>query len=127
MARRQTVPQTTIQRLSPWYSAEFLESVTVLRGSLLGWLFGKFGQHAVTINETVHLAPDAPDLTADSGVVLLGHECLHVEQQRDMGWWRFLARYVVRWRPSHIKNGRTHPFERPAYERGREIRASLRV
>lgn len=98
----------------------------MLRGSLFGWVFGRFGQHAATINRTVHLTPRAPDLESVPGVVLLGHECYHVLQQQEMGWWRFLAAYICRWRPSHVSRGWEHPLERPAYERGREVLQTLR-
>ncbi|MCI0438635.1 MAG: DUF4157 domain-containing protein [Chloroflexi bacterium] len=125
MSTRVHVPEEVKDKLSDWYSRELLDSVPVLRGSLFGWLFGSFGQHAVTINKTVHLTAHAPGFEGVSGVVLLGHECFHIEQQRDMGWWRFLAHYILSWRPSHIKNGRTHPLEKPAYDRGREIRDAL--
>ena len=125
MATTVTVSVAVKQRLSPWYDAEFFESVRVLRGSIRGRLFGMSGQHAVTINGTVHLTPSADVLETDKGMVLLGHECFHVVQQREWGWWRFLARYIAGWRPSHIKHGSRHPLEAPAYERGREILQSL--
>ncbi len=125
MAATVTVSAAVKQRLSPWYDTEFLESVTVLHGSVAGRLFGMFGQHAVTINGTVHLTPSADDLESDKGTVLLGHECFHITQQQEMGWWRFLAKYIAGWRPTHIKHGSRHPLEAPAYERGREILRTL--
>ena len=126
MAKRVLVPERVIRHLGRWYDEGFVAEATVLRGSILGWLFGVFGQHAVTINRTVHLTPRAPDLEADRGIALLGHECYHILQQSEMGWWRFLARYVWGWRPSHIRRGWEHPLERPAYDRGREVREALR-
>ena len=125
MASRLTVTEKTRQRLGEWYSGQVLDSTTVLQGSLAGWIFGRFGQHAVTLNKTVHLTPQAPQLDTDSGIVLLGHELYHVGQQHEMGWWRFLASYILRWRPSHIKRGWEHSFEIPAYARSREIRQKL--
>jgi hypothetical protein len=59
------------------------------------------------------------------GTVLLGHELFHVVQQRDMGWLRFLAAYLRHWRPKHVRRGWEHPYEVPAYARGREIREAL--
>ncbi|MDP6402990.1 MAG: DUF4157 domain-containing protein [SAR202 cluster bacterium] len=125
MAKRVEVPESGYDRLSRWYDRTFLDNVTVLRGSLFGWIFGRSGQHAVTINKTVHLTSHARDLETVRGIALLGHEYFHVQQQRDMGWWVFLARYVWSWRPSHIKDGKKHPMEKPAYQRGREIRKAL--
>ena len=99
----------------------------MLQGSLFGLLFGLFGQHAVTINKSVHVTHRAPDLDSDSGTVLVGHELFHVVQQQEMGWWGFLARYVLNWRPSHVSAGWKHPLEEPAYARGTEIKQSLRT
>lgn len=126
MSRREIAPDETKQKLRHWYSEELLDNLVVLRGSIFGWVFGMFGQHAVTINKTVHLTPAAPALDVESGIVLLGHECFHIEQQTDLGWTNFLAKYLLSWRPTHINNGRNHPLEKPAYTRGREIREALR-
>jgi hypothetical protein len=125
MATTVTVSTEVKQRLSPWYDAELLDGVRVVQGSVAGRLFGMFGQHAVTINGTVHLTSSADDLESDKGTVLLGHECFHITQQQQMGWWRFLIRYIAGWRPTHIKHGSRHPLESPAYERGREILRAL--
>jgi len=102
-----------------------VERTRVLRGSALGWLFGRFKQGAVTVNGTVHLTPAAPDLLSPQGTALLGHELFHVEQQAQMGWWRFLLQYVAAWRPRHVRDGRSHPLEAPAYLRGEEIGRAL--
>jgi hypothetical protein len=125
MPRRIEVPENVRQRLAQWYSDEFLRNTTVLRGSFFGTLLGWFGQHAVTINKTVHFTPRAPDMESNSGTILLGHECFHIVQQTEMGWWMFLIRYAIRWRPSHVRRGWEHPMERPAYDRGKEIRRAL--
>ena len=125
MARQVALPPTSRRALTRWYGDEVLERAILVQGSLIGRLFGRFGQHAVTVNKTVHYALDAPELDSDRGVALLGHELYHVEQQMDMGWWFFLARYLWRWRPSHVNQGWTHPMEAPAYRRGREIREAL--
>ena len=121
MAKREVVPEAGIQRLTQWYSRELLENITIVRGSVQGSLFGLLGQRAVTINQTVHLTGRAPDLDSHWGIALLGHECFHVVQQQEMGWWTFLVRYLVNWRPWHITDGSKHPLEKPAYERQREI------
>lgn len=126
MSVRLVVSERGRQRLGPWYGPRLLDGVPVVRGSLLGWLFGRFGQHAVTINRTVHLAPSAPDLDTDEGVALLGHELFHVMQQTEMGWWPFFLRYVVHWRPYHVRQGWRHPLEKPACDRGRQVWETLR-
>lgn len=125
MSRKVEVPENSKQHLTGWYDAKLIENTTVLKGSLLGWVFGKSGQHAVTINKTVHLTPAADELGTNPGIQLIGHELFHVEQQTELGWWPFFIKYLSGWRPSHVKNGATHPLEAPAYERGREIRRAL--
>ena len=80
-----------------------------------------FGQHAVTLNQKVHVTRRAADLDENWGISLLGHELFHVEQQQQIGWWNFLIRYALKWRPTHITNGTSHPMEKPAYDRGLEV------
>ena len=125
MAKTITVSPEVKQKLSHWYDAGLLNGVSVLKGSFAGRLFGRFGQHTVTINGTVHLTSSVDDLESEKGTVLLGHECFHVVQQQQMGWWRFLAKYIAGWRPFHITHGSRHPLAAPAYERGREILRAL--
>ena len=125
MAKRMVIPQNSAQELTSWYDEHLLSNTPVLQNSIFGWLFGLFGQAAVTINKTVHLTRKAPDLTSRSGIVLLGHELYHVIQQQEMGWCGFLLRYLWHWRPWHVTRGREHPLEEPAYARGDEIRSTL--
>lgn len=126
MATVVAIPGEAKTVLARWYGDDLLDGVRVLQGSFVGWLFGLSGQHAVTISGTVHLTPKAPDVASDTGTVLIGHEFFHVEHQRRVGWWRYLAAYVARWRPAHVRQGWKHPYEAPAYARGREVREALR-
>ena len=125
MSRRVEAPEATAQHLSRWYGPDLPYQAVLLRGSFIGWLFGMSGQAAVTINKTVHFTPRAPDLASHRGIALLGHELFHVLQQTQIGWWPFIFRYLIGWRPTHVREGWRHPLERPAYDRGREIRDSL--
>ncbi|MBI4236424.1 MAG: DUF4157 domain-containing protein [Chloroflexi bacterium] len=120
-----SLPSNVQDALANWYPRELLETARILRGSLLGHLFGVWGQAAVTINRTVHLTPRAPDLASHAGIALAAHELYHVTQQREMGWWRFLARYVWRWRPAHVRQGWRHPLEAPAYARADAVLRAL--
>jgi hypothetical protein len=124
MSRRVEVPAAVRARLAPWYGDELPARVRLVSGSLFGWLFGLAGQHAVTINRTVHWTRHAPALETAQGTALLGHELYHVVQQQ-MGWWRFLARYLWQWRPVHTRRGYEHPMERPAYERQAEVQRTI--
>ncbi len=121
MSRTVVVPEEAKEILARWYDREILDETPVLRGSIFGLIFGLFGQHAVTINRTVHLTKHAPDPDTQVGIMLLGHELFHEAHQTELGWWKYLIRYLASWRPSHVSNGRSHPMERPAYERGDEI------
>lgn len=127
MAERVEIPESTVQELTRWYSEDLIRSTPFLKSTFFGWLFGRFGQGAVTINKSVHLTGKPRDLdpTSRSGIVLLGHELYHVLQQQEMGWWSFLLRYLWHWRPRHVKQGRKHPLEKPAYAREDEISGAL--
>lgn len=125
MSTREELSAEVKAALRPWYPDELLDGVRVLRGSLFGWLFGLNGNHAVTINGTVHLTKRVSPEGSVSRTVLIGHELFHVEQEASMGWWRFLLRYLWRYRLRHLRDARSHPYEIPAYARSREIRAAL--
>lgn len=121
MSRKVTISDEAKAILAQWYDRETLDETPVLRGSLFGFIFGMSRQHAVTINRTVHLTSHAPDPDTPLGIMLLGHELFHVVHQTELGWWKYIARYLTGWRPSHVSNGRSHPMEKPAYERGDQI------
>ena len=125
MTKRAALSCEVRAALRPWYPDELMADVPVLRESFFGWLFGLNGNHAVTINGTVHLTKRAPPEGSLDWTVLMGHELFHVEQQAAMGWWRFLARYLWSYRPRHLRDARSHPYEIPAYMQGREIRERL--
>ena len=125
MAERVAMPQSSARELTRWYTEHLINNTPLLQDSKFGWLFGLFGQAAVTINKTVHLTKKAPDLASHAGIVLLGHELYHVLQQQEMGWCSFLLRYLWHWRPWHVIQGRKHPLEEPAYARGDEISEAL--
>jgi len=108
------------QALAVWYSESLIDDTAVVKGSLFGKFFGMFGQHAVTIRGRGHLTSDAPALDSDYGIMLVGHELFHVQDQLARGWGLYLFVYIRGWRPAHIKNGSSHPMERDAYARGSE-------
>jgi hypothetical protein len=126
MPIRVALTLSSAQKLIRWYDEQLLWETPILRSTALGWLFGLFGQAAVTIKKTIYLTRNAPaDLTSRSGLALIGHEMYHVVQQRQMGWCGFLLRYLWHWRPKHITRGEEHPLEKPAYDRQREIEQAL--
>ena len=125
MSQRVALSDDVQQKLAPWYSRQLLGGTRILRHSFFGMVLGWFGQAAVTVNGTVHLTPRAGDLESTAGVALLAHELYHVLQEREQGWWRYLARYVWHWRPWHIRRGWEHPLERPAYARQNEVLRAL--
>ena len=137
----QRLPQKIAERLKPWFPQDFdLNSVQVKSGGFLGAIFGFFGQSAVTWNQTVNLTPRAKtrfngeeivckekewsetEVTAQA-LWLMGHECCHVAQQREMGWGRFLRAYVREW--LRHGGGRSNRLEQPAYELADQIYASF--
>lgn len=126
MATQVMIPNVTMKQLYRWYEYDLQRQTPILRSAFLGRVFGLLGQLAVTVNGTIYLTRHAPmDLESVEGTVLIGHELFHVVQQREMGWWSFLARYILNWRPTQIRDGRTHPLEAPAYARGEEIRQAI--
>jgi hypothetical protein len=127
MAKRVTLSPDSVNKLTTWYHQSVLSGTPILQHSIFGWLFGLFKQHGVTINKTIHLTNRAPKIDSDSWIALIGHELIHVLQQQEMGWWKFLAKYIWHWRPKHINRGREHPLEKRAYARQDEIEEFLQI
>ena len=121
MAERLSLSGEAKRVLTNWYSNLLINETPVLKGSFFGGVFGLFGQHAVTLRGKVHLTSHAPDIDSDFGIMLVGHEFFHVEDQLQRGWWSYLLAYAMGWRPAHISNGSSHPMERGAYARGSEV------
>lgn len=137
----QFLPSNIADRLKPWFPQGFdFASVRINQGGVLGFLFGVMGQWAVTWNQTVNLTPRATlyirgeqivpkkgEVPVESfmaqAIALLGHECWHVKQQREMGWWPFLGAYIREWLAHG--GGRDNKLEMPAYELGDRIYAGL--
>jgi hypothetical protein len=122
MAKHIVVSDEVKAVLRQRYSDAVLDDTRVLEGSFFGWLFGLTGQHAVTINKTVHLTKNVKSEGTPGRTVLIGHELFHVVQQNDMGWWRFILSYLWHYRPAHLKSAKTHDYEVPVYDRGKAIR-----
>ncbi len=131
------LPDELIADLQPWFGEDLdVSGVPVKDHSLVSLVFGLLGQWAVTWNGTIHITKKAPfTLAGDSlnpkgptvntketrgnALWLIAHECLHVHQQRQMGWRWFLLKYTWEWM-RHRGEGRNR-FERPAYELGDQV------
>ena len=116
----------TMLLLKDWYSHDLMASTSIKYTGLWARFFGLLGQHAVTLNGTIHITQHAPGLDTDMGIMLIGHELYHVGQQMHRSWWGYLLEYARGWRPRHIWNATSHPLEVPAYQRGDEVLARVR-
>ena len=114
MSIKVVLHQSAVRSLSAWYDKRLLVETPILKSSVFGWVFGLMNQAAVTVNRVIHLTgrPPGVDLTSISGIALIGHELYHVKQQQEMGWWRFILRYMWYWRPKHITGGRSTRWRR---------------
>ncbi len=131
------IPDHLVQDLQPWFGENLeVASVPLSDRGLLSSLFWLLGQWAVTWNGTIHLTNRAPFYIANSTIIpkeegvdahearanalwLISHECLHVQQQREMGWRRFLVAYVRQW--LRYRGSSRNRFEGPAYELGDRV------
>ena len=113
-----------------------MASVRLEDHGFLSTTFGLLRQWAVTWNGTVHLTSRAPFKVGPECILseqtgegtrealakalwLIAHECLHVQQQREMGWWRFLLAYAREW--LRHRGGSGNKFEGPAYTLGDRV------
>ena len=104
-----------------WGERVTLSAEVKLAPNWVSVVFGWMGQRGVTINGTIYMTPHWERLAWQGGNLKwmyqftdLAHELYHVNQQRNVGWGRFLWRYMVMW-PSHWRRQWEHPFEVPAY------------
>ena len=131
------MPDHLVADLQHWFG-DGLDTSTVSledRGFLC-FAFGLLKQWAVTWNGRVHLTKRTPFIVESTGVSprregmdanearanalwLISHECLHVQQQREMSWWRFLFAYGRQW--IRHRGSSSNKFEGPAYELGDRV------
>lgn len=95
-----------------------------------GWqcfVFNVFRQYAVTWNGVIYITPYGEMQTTKSAEELFAHELVHVKQQRDMGWWRFLWAYIDQWfeAATHRRPVSDMPLEMEAYEKSWGVRDAL--
>ena len=106
------MPDQLVTDLQPWFGEGLdVAGVRLEDQRLLALVFGLLGKWAVTWNGRVHLTKRAPFSVEGQSVLsrpdrkesnealgdalwLISHECLHVQQQREMGWTRFLLAYA---------------------------------
>ena len=131
------MPDHLMVDLQPWFGSNLdTASVFLKDRGFICFVFGLLGQWAVTWNGRVHLTKRAPFIVESAGVLprpggvepkealanalwLISHECLHVQQQREMSWWRFLFAYGRQW--IRHRGSSSNKFEGPAYELGDRV------
>ena len=131
------MPDHLVVDLQPSFGNDMdTASVFLEDRGFLCFAFGLLGQWAVTWNGRVHLTKRAPFVVESTGVSprregigpgeargnalwLISHECLHVKQQRETGWGRFLISYGWEW--LHHGGGSRNKFEGPAYTLGDQV------
>lgn len=123
-----SLPPEAKGNLAPWFTPQELDAFRYKERGPICWAFrALFHQDAVTWNRVVHFAQSQYDPRTPEGLSLIAHEMLHVRQQRELGWLRFLARYVWALRRAQYRGSRNaqHPMERPAYALGQEVLEAL--
>lgn len=92
---RNALPEDVVVQLAPFVDAGALRALRVRRGVPWKWVPGVFRASATTLGRHV-LFRDGAYRTGDPrGLALIAHEAVHVRQYRDLGWIRFLLRYLV--------------------------------
>ncbi len=131
------MPTYLVEDLQLWFGKDLdVASIHLEDRGLLSMTIGLLGQWAITWNGTVHLSRRAPFVVGTESILsrqngkdshegranalwLIAHECLHVQQQREMGWWRFLVAYALEW--LRHRGGSRNKFEGPAYALGDQV------
>ena len=135
------MPKYLVEDLQSWFGNDLdVASVRLKDRGLLAVTFGLLGRWAVTWHGTVHLTQNAPFTVGAEKILsrqhgddpeearadalwIISHECLHVQQQREIGWWRFLVAYSWEW--LRHGGGSGNRFEGPAYTLGDRVYQAL--
>ena len=98
-----------------------LSGVSLHVGGPPGWYLRLVHRSAITLGHHVWFVSEARRDDAS----LLAHELVHVEQYRELGVPRFLARYLRDLVNAGFRYSRNLPLEAPAYARQAEVRDRL--
>jgi hypothetical protein len=105
--------------LRPW--AALVNGMEVRTAGAGVWLARALSVQAVTWSRVASVRPELWGAEDVGLAALFVHEAVHIQQQRESGWWRFLARYLW-WRVRHpLQAISQHPLERPAYAKADEV------
>lgn len=119
------LPEDVVQLLAPFVAREDLERLRPVTGPPAAWLPAILGASATTFGQFVCFRPGAYNTDTARGLALIAHEGVHVTQFRELGLFRFLARYL-RYRLTTRSRGLRHPMEAPCIGVQRRTLAALR-
>lgn len=89
------LPPKAQDDLRRWFTQPELDAFRYTSRGLIAWLLRhSFKQGAVTWNGVVNFALSPYDPDTPGGLAMIAHEMMHVRQQRQQGWWCYLARYA---------------------------------
>jgi hypothetical protein len=116
----------SIEKLRPWFPDTPLDSVRIVTTGPVCWFVRRvLQQGAMTMAPFIFYGRDAFDTVEPRGIALLAHELKHIEQYRQMGHLRFLARYLFDLARARFRYSRDLPLEAPAYLLQRQVREAL--
>ena len=117
----------TIDALQPWFPSLRLSDVRLATSGPVCWYVRNIArQGAMTIAPYIFYGRDTYDPANLSSVALVAHELKHVQQYREMGHLRFLARYIWDLARAGFRYSRELPLEAEAYALQAEVRDVLR-
>jgi len=105
------IPQEAKDKLSRWFTEDEMD-VHVIFCRWLPFGIGGIILGRVIIIKKFDLSP--------AGLGLLGHELVHVQQYKELGFWGFLKKYAWDLMSQDIPIA-SLPLEKPAYNLQREI------
>jgi len=85
------LPTQVVNELRPYFPDDFDFASIRLRNGTPWWAVGN--PDAVTFRNTIYFGEGVYNPNTAEGISLIGHEVLHVQQFRELGTFRFGARY----------------------------------
>jgi len=126
MFKYRKVDQATAASLRRWFGDFDFDSVHLVeRGPVCWYVRNVVKQGAMTISPFIFYGRERFDASDTASVALLAHELRHVEQYRELGHVRFLAKYLLELARRGFRYSRDLPLEAGPNALQAEVRLAL--
>jgi hypothetical protein len=118
------LPPDVVDRLSRFVPRSDLQAMRVHAGAPLRWMPVLLNTGAMTFGRHVLFRAGRFRIDTPRGLALIAHECGHIGQYREIGFFRFIVRYLRGQFQCRFRHD-LHPMEAPMIALQRRVRQEL--